>query len=172
LELKIFSLDYKNETFAHSCEYKSLENFSTDVLANSVHDLICIIHINIVSLHKIFEVLTNFLTRFLKAVDVICLSETRLNNRNLSHCKLPGYNLFYENSGGSAIYVSDNLKFIQLTEIKFKCHRCEDVWIKLKLINNETLIVGSVYRHPSNFFKQFENEFINIIKHLKLIKNI
>jgi len=169
--LKLFALDYKNETFAYSCEYKTLENFSTDVIANSVHGLICIIHINIVSLHKNFEVLTTFLTRFPKAVDVICLSETRLNNHNLSHCKLPGYNLFYVNSiskaGGSAIYVSDNLKSIQLTDNKLKCNRCEDVWIELKINNNETLIVGSVYRHSSNVFKQFENEFISIIRTFK-----
>jgi len=126
----MFPLDYKNETFAYSCKYKTLENFSADVIANSVYDLICIIHINIVSLHKNCEVLTNFLTRFPKPVDVICLSEIRLNDHNLSHCKLPGYNLFYVKSitraGGSAIYVSDNLKSIQLIEIKLKCDRCMD----------------------------------------------
>jgi len=63
--------------------------------------------------------------------------------------------------------VSDNLKSIQLTEIKLKCDRCEDVWIELKINNNKNLIVGSMYRHPSNVFKQFENEFINIIKTFK-----
>jgi len=49
------------------------------------------------------------------------MSETRLNDRNLSYCRFPGYTLFYNNSatkaGGPAIYVSDNIKFTQLSKI-------------------------------------------------------
>ena len=62
--------------------------------SKSLFDSICIIiHVNIVSLNKNFDTLKLFLSRFSK-VDVLCLSETRLNDCNLVYCQLPGYKLY------------------------------------------------------------------------------
>ena len=87
---------------------------------------------------------------------------------------MPGYNLYYCNSktsaGGSAIYVSDNIKYQPLSKTKIKIKDCEDVWVELTLKNMDTLIVGSVYRHPNNTandIKTFEDAFISIIKSFK-----
>ena len=53
-----------------SCESKTLEKYYMDMLPpNSTKDLITIIHVNIVSLLKIFDSFTNLLNRFPKAVD-------------------------------------------------------------------------------------------------------
>ena len=141
----------------------------------SSKDRITIIHVNIVSLLKNFDAFTNFLNRFPKAVDITCLSETRLNDRKLSYCSLRGYRLFCNNSvtkaGGSAIHVSDRLTCSQLSQIKIKCNGCEDVWVKVNLNNNETLVLGSVYRHPNNIIKNFEDAFISVIKSFKSNQN-
>ena len=116
-----------------------------------------------------------FLNRFPRTVSVICLSETRLNDCKISYSSLPGYRLFYNNSvtkaGGSAIYVSDCLNCHQLSQIKIICDGCEDVWVNFKLNNSETLVVGSVYRHPNNVIKNFEDAFISVIKSFKSNQN-
>ena len=115
-----------------------------------------------------------FLNRFPKKVEVLCISESRLTDSKIKFCKLPGYNSYYCNSntsaGGSAIYVSDNIKCQPLSKTKIKITDCEDVWVELTLKNSDTLIVDSVYRHPNNTandIKTFEDAFISIIKSFK-----
>ena len=94
---------------------------------------------------------------------VSCLSETRLNDRNLKHGTTPGYNMYHCDSatrvGGAAIFVSEELQCQQLLAIKIKADGCEDVWVKLKINNRKSLVVGSVYRHPSTNIKGFEDAF-------------
>ena len=156
------------------CEYKTLAEFTTDTVAGPMKHSALIVHLNIVSLDKHFNDLKLFLNRFPKKVEVLCISETRLTDSKIKFCELPGYNLYYCNSktsaGGSAIYVSDNIKCQPLSKTKINITNCEDVWVELTLKNNVTLIVGSVYRHPNNTandIKTFEDAFISIIKSFK-----
>ena len=80
------------------------------------NDSLLIAHINIVSLQKNIDNLNILLTQFAKPVDIICRSETRLNDHNLRYCKLSEYSRFYCKSktkaGGTAIFVADKLKCI------------------------------------------------------------
>ena len=93
--------------------------------------------------------------------------------------------LFVTRVGGSAIHVSEKLKCQQLPQIKIKSDSCEDVWIEFQsefqsglslsfsldcLDNQESLIVGAVYRPPNdnkNGFKMFEEAFVKVIKCFK-----
>ena len=83
--------------------------------------------------------------------------------------------MFYCNSktraGGSATYVTNNLKCQQLSQIKIKTSGCEDVWVKINHGENESLVVGLVYRHPPNDNKSFEDAFANLIKSFKANQN-
>ena len=123
------------------------------------------------SLQKNIDNLNTFLTQFAKSVDIIYLSETRLNDHNLSYCKLSGYSIFYYNSktkaGGTAIFVADRLKRFRITSIKLKSNSCEDVWVEIGLDKNESLLVGCIYRHPSYDLKCFEESYVNILKSFK-----
>ena len=123
---------------------------------------------------KHFDDFKLFLKRLRKTADVICLSETRLNEQNMNICHLSGYNGYFCNSktkaGESAILVSKKLECQHLPQIKFKSDGCEDVWIELQLDNQESLIVGAVYRHSidnKNGFKVFEETFVKVIKSFK-----
>ena len=153
--------------------YKTAETISAEICSKSSFDSICILHVNIVSLNKNFDNQKVFLSRFSKA-DVLCFSETRLNNRNLVYCQLPGYKLYHYNSktkaGGSAMLVADCLSSQQL-QIRINSKDCEDVWVKINLSEFKTLTVGSVYRHPTTDIKYFENAYINVIKSFKANKN-
>ena len=99
---------------------------------------------------------------------MICLTKTRLSDRNLNLCSLSGYCLFYCNSktkaGGSAIYVSDCIDCQQLDNVKNNGDGCEHVWVKLNFNKNESLIVGAICRHPFSKIKLFEDAFVNVIK--------
>ena len=65
------------------------------------------------SLNKNIGKIEEFLAHLHFKLDVICLSETRLNNDNSNSVKLPAYTLYYNNSptsvGGNAIFVNDSL---------------------------------------------------------------
>ena len=154
-----------------SCEYQSLAKFAAETATNLANECVVIVHVNIVSLDKHFNDLQLLLNRFSYKVEVLCISETRLTPRNIKYCNLPGYTLYHYNSdthaGGSAIYVSNDIKCHQLSQIKVKTDECEDVWVELILDNKETLIAGLVYRHPNNTNKKiklFEDAFVHILK--------
>ena len=69
--------------------------------------------------------------------------------------------------------MTDNIKCQPLSQTKIKVNGCEDVWVELTLENNDTLIVGSVYRHPNSTIsdlRTFEDAFVSIIKS-KIFKN-
>ena len=84
---------------------------------------------------------------------------------------MPGYKLFYCNSNtkarGTTIFVADRLNCQQNSEIKTNVNACEDVWVEIGLVKHESLLVGSIYRHPTADFKMFEDHFIHILKFLK-----
>ena len=105
------------------------------------------------SLYKNFDNLILFLNQISKPFDIICLSETRLNNRNLGNCNITGYTLYHCNSetkaGGSAIFVSECLKCQEMLQTKIKLKGWEDVWVEIVFNKNISLVVGSVYRHPT-----------------------
>ena len=156
------------------CENKTLAEFTTDAIAGQIKHSALIAHSNIVSLDIYFNNLKLFLNRFPKKVEALCISETILIDNKVKFCELLGYNLDFRNSntsaGGSAIYMSDNIKCQPLSKTKIKITDCKDVWVKLTLKNSGTLIVGSFYRHPNNLandIKTFEDGFISIIKSLK-----
>ena len=113
------------------------------------------------------EKLRYFLNQFKINVYGIYLSKACLSDHNLSCCNLSGYCLFYCNLNtkafGSAIYVFDEVKTKQMS-IKIVTDGCEDVWVKLTSNQQKSVIVRSVYTHPSYSIKPFKNALLNIIK--------
>ena len=164
----------QNQIFDNYCEYRTPDKFDAE-LSNSAIQTITIVHVNIVSLPKNYDALKIFLGKFSKKFDVLCLSESRLNDRNLKYCNIPGYSMYFCNSatraGGAVIFVRNNLNCRQLTETKIKADECEDVWVDLKLNKSESLTVGSVYRHPTTDMKRFEDAFVHVIKRFKANQN-
>ena len=139
------------------------DRFAAEISTSTIKS-VTDVHVNIVSIHKNYDTSKIFQSEFSKPVEVICLSKTRLNDRNLKHCIIPGYNMYCCNlatrAGGAAIFIREELQCQQLSAIKIKADGCEDVWVELKINNNESLIVGSVYRHPSTNIKGFEDACI------------
>ena len=83
-----------------------------------------ICHINIVSLCKNVDKLEEFLRKFPKKPDIICLSKTRTNQRNVVYVNLLGYCYYSNNSptkaGGSGVYVINSLKCTENLNLRMK----------------------------------------------------
>ena len=92
-----------------------------------------------------------FVNQISKPADIICLSETRLNDRNLGNCSITGYTLYHCNSetkaGGLTIFVFERPKRQKVLQTKIKSKRLEDVWVEIIFNKNISLTVGSKYRH-------------------------
>ena len=98
---------------------------------------------------------------------MICLSEIRINQK-FSKLSLDGYTFYNYNShskaGGAGIFVSDKLYCLHPPTVKIESVDCEDAWIKVTSCDNNSLIIGSVYRHPRRDITKFQEAFTNIIR--------
>ena len=125
-----------------------------------------IVHINIRALQKHYESLYEFLNSFGKTPDIICISETRLEQGSLINFNLPGFHLLHNdsptNAGGDAIYTAVSIAFEYL---QMDIKGCENIWIKLCQSN---IAIGTIYRHSHND----ANTFLDTLdQHRDLLKN-
>ena len=102
---------------------------------------------------------------------IIAICETKPKNFrfNLSEAELQleGYNLFHNsfeknNERGIAVYVH---KTIEATTLEVKSPARESIWLDIKLNNNDNLLVGCIYRSPSNT-KDQDNDFIQMMREM------
>ena len=107
----------------------------------------------------------DFVSHFARKPDVICISETRVNDSNIKYVGLPGYTFFNNNSctsaGGVGIYVVDSIYCHELDSFRMHLEGCEDIWIEVTLSDKSTLVIGSVYRHPQPNYRNFSQIFLN-----------
>ena len=84
-----------------------------------------------------------FLKSLLFKPDVICLTETRVNDQPLANINLPNYSFVHipsqSNAGGVAVYVSLNLKF-SLDDNQHQLHNSESIWLNLHHHENKSPI--------------------------------
>ena len=147
-------------------EYYTAEELNNLRLLKTNDDIL-ILHINADSLEPNLEKIINALSEFDKKPSIICISDTRLHESKLdlqlTQVILKGYNLTtYNNSktkaGGTAIYVSDRLKYLERPDIKFNFPNCEACFIEVLSENErENHIFGALYRHPIDYARPFNN---------------
>ena len=96
-----------------------------------------------------------------KHINVVLLCETWLNDNNIGHINIPGYDMVCCNQekcsgGGVVILVKDCLKFRRWNGFVNK--EFEYVSIELKL-NSQNMLISSVYRPPNTSAGNFVTEF-------------
>ena len=135
-------------------------------------DRLFTLHVNIRSLQKNVDDFYHLLTELNTLPNLICLSETRLKNTsNLRLVNLARYNIVTKNSktnaGEIAMYVSETLEFEVIQNCSINDPNCEDLWIKLRFKNSETLLVCGICRHPKaniyDFFDKLNNSLIKVV---------
>ena len=70
------------------------------------------------------------------------------------------------------MYIKKSIKFERPSKYNFEVSGCENIWIDVKLNNNKSLVIGTVYtgRHPNQNPSFFIEKFSEIL-HLLNVKN-
>ena len=55
----------------------------------------------------------------------------------------------------------------QINHFNLKLNACEGLWIEITLTNKQTLIVGTIYRHPNYNIKSFLNNMESTVDKLQ-----
>ena len=132
------------------CDYFDSDSIpSFDPLINRLFAL----HINVRLLQKNFDDLCHLASQLNSSPNLIC--ETRLNDSsNTRLTNIPGYQLLHKNSkskaGRVAMYIMEELNYELVETYSIYHEGCEDLWIKLRFDNGESLLVGVLYRHPKS----------------------
>ena len=99
--------------------------------------------------------------------DVIGFSETRLT-QDIQHLfTLPDYHAYFShhsrNSGGVALYVHDRFSSHGRADLSFQEDFIESIFTEIT-INNESLLIGQLYRRPKSNFSLFLEKIQLIIE--------
>ncbi len=145
---------------------------SPKAFKNNYHNEKClsVLSINIRSLNKNFDRLESLICRLGFEPDIISVNETWINDNKGLIYSLKGYSFIFTPCdgmvGGTGFFIKSSINFSIVNDISINLDNCEDKWIKISLPNNNNLIIGSIYRHPSYLFRNFETRLVNIIEHL------
>lgn len=134
-----------------------------------------IIHQNIRSLRKNFDLfLCNITVNSMKP-DLIILTEIWINTEESNFYKIPNYNLYTKcndsyRAGGVAVYIKDTLSNVQ--NIHLNCYTADVLLISFEF-SNQTFHVLAIYRLLFHSIELFINEFEDIFtNNLKRYKNL
>ena len=151
------------------CKMLDMNSFA-ELTKNKQNDEITIVHFNMRSLKKNLKSIEEFLYTLEKLPDIICVTETKLNEiSNLDDVQLDGY-LFFEiqstsKFGGAGMYISEIYsKFLHnRTDLDINLPgECEAIFMEINFNNgtktskhSNKIIIGSIYRHPHNNHNEF-----------------
>ena len=90
-------------------------NLESKILKTKSINTLMVLHVNVRSLHKNYDLFYKLIESLQILPHVICMTETRIKNQPLSNLDLPNYSFVHVNSttnaGGAAMYISDNFKY-------------------------------------------------------------
>ena len=144
---------------------------------DKIYSLI-LLHVNICSLHKNFELLHEFLVTLNLSFDMICLTETRLISQPLINIELPHYKFLLVDTttatGGVAIYISNKFQ-CEPCLVQYKLTSSECLWLEVSknirkpkfIVGVVFAVVGVVHRHPvqihlNEFLESFSNCLLSL----------
>ena len=90
---------------------------------------------------------------------VIAISETKLKENNINNVNLPGCAFHNPNSktaaGGVALYFAVKLDTIRRRDLELPGDNVESCWIEIRREKLKKIVIGCIYRHPSNDRERF-----------------
>ena len=87
---------------------------------------------------------------------------------------MKGYS-FYNNpgenkSGGAGLFIKNNINYKIINNYKLNTANCEEIWAELAIPGKKSIIIGSLYRHPSNQIIDFQDNLLKTIETLNELK--
>lgn len=165
-------MDSDNMLTSIKSDYCSIEEINGLFEQYSRNENFSLVHMNVRSLAKNFSLLNDILLSISTQIDIIGISETRLNENSVDNLEIENYNFFHSdsetNAGGVAIYVNSLFKSISRPDIKFNLAMVESCWIEIQTTKNKpNIIIGCIYKHPQTSINEFSKEFERITNDLK-----
>ena len=139
------------QALLESCQYSTLGNLNQSCLSQSN---LLVLHLNIRSLPKNFDVLEHFVHNLAHKPYIIIISETWLDAALASSFNLDGYSLETSSQPdprgkGSAIYIRNSVAYRRRGELESSIHQYQSVFLEFKSTHNQNIILGAAYRSPS-----------------------
>ena len=104
------------------------------------------------------------------------MSETWITDKNPFVYSLKNYSFINQPGvgkvGGAGIFIKDNINYTKIEDFNLNLKNCEDIWIKLIISSNESLIISSIYRHPSYDIQKFQELMLDRIETLNNLNKI
>ena len=151
--------------------YHDLNSFNS-VMSNRKPDDICIFHINIRSLRKNIDKLSNMLSTIQKLPHIVAVSEAKINkNDGLSfRTTITGYNFLHSDSekkksGGIGIYFDSSTSYQIKTDIPNVINDSKSLWIEINL-HKKPCTIGVIYRHPGYDIGAFTENICEVLHNL------
>ena len=98
---------------------------------------------------------------------IILVSETWISDSKPFIFSLKKYSFINQSGigkgGGAGIFIKNNINYTQSNDYKLNLTNCEDLWIKINISPNKTILVSSFYRHPSYDIQTFEKLLLDKI---------
>ena len=173
--------EYTNSFTANNykCNYYDINSFnSTFANTNNYYPKICHLNIRSLNLHK--HELLAYLNSLNCIFDIILLTECGHALQASIEEVFGDHELFLKppksNKGGAGILVRKN-KFENIEVINKEQHltctcnsdKCsvESTWVKLSTKSNQSLIAGSIYRHPNGNLNHFNDNYTKLLESFK-----
>ena len=127
------------------------------------------LHINIRSLTKHFDDLSEFLLTLNRSFYVIAVSETWLHRSNSALFHFPGYHFIsshreHKAGGGVGLYIQSHLEFKLRADLQSSNNALyESVLVEIIQPRGKNIIVGCFYRPPDVLVADFNNSLEGIL---------
>src|ERR1043165_975449 len=153
------------------CKYSSEENLG-NFFEFEEKSAINLMHINTRSIKKNFDKIQELLHNIPGALTAIAITETWLTGNLQDAFFLPGYNFISKcrhrrTGGGVGIFICSTLNYFVRNDLCRMTDAIESIFIKVIQIDRKNIIIGCIYRPPSNdrdYVEMFNSEFCDILK--------
>ena len=149
------------------CKYFDINSFK---IFKDDNKKFSILHLNIASLEKHKNELTDLLVTLDFKFDVIGISETKIKEKVKPNfdISINGYKHYStpteSNKGGVIIYIANKHNSIPrkgLDKTVYKSYVLESVFAEIIIPNKKNILLGCIYRHPSMEIKDFNENHLN-----------
>ena len=171
--------DLETQFHSNRCSYLDCNEFNS--MFSKIPTNFSSLHLNIASLSKHFDELSNMLAQLKCKFSVIGISETRnltnapysaLDSVGNEQFLIPGFKPFSTPTtaaaGGVSLYISNSFctkPRKDLSQSFYLDSNLESVFAEINVPNQTNIIVGNIYRHPCMSIKTFNTEFLKPLLH-------
>ena len=155
------------------CDYYDEEKFKQEIskrYQDQAH--LSFLHLNIRSLMNKVDDLQQYFAEIEHNFSVIGISETWLDNNTESFVQLPNYPFINTNratktGGGVGMFISSSINYSVRTDFNvFKEDILEGIFIEASKEGKDKIIIGTIYKPPSNNYDDFETLLNSILQQI------